>query len=130
MSWLEIPVGVVQLFLYKFSYSEYLSAISSYLLIILILVVRVHLLQGRAMTMLKLFSLMWGQCRGKVELDSPLFWVKYWRYLQMKTKAYKERKRKQKFTESEKETVAKKKWSIFLKKISTQQWGMGQIFNW
>ena len=73
MSWLEIPVGVVQLFLYKFSYSEYLSAISSYLLIILILVVRVHLLQGRAMTMLKLFSLMWGQCRGKVELDSPLF---------------------------------------------------------
>ena len=34
----------------------------------------------------------------------------------MKTKAYKERKRKQKLTESEKEKVAKKEWSIFLKK--------------
>lgn len=43
----------------------------------------------------------------------------------MKTKAYKERKRKQKLTESEKEKVAKKEWSIFFKKISTQQWGMG-----
>ena len=43
----------------------------------------------------------------------------------MKTKAYKERKRKQKLTESEKEKVSKKEWSILKKKISTQQWGMG-----
>ena len=74
ISWLEILFRDVQVAIYKLHCSAHSSEISSYLFIILILVVRVHLLQGRAMIMLSnRFSLIWGQCRGKVELVSLIF---------------------------------------------------------